>query len=348
MTNRRTAPASYRDAQLQARSTEDDLLRSVGAEIDRALRLAVEQFEALLRQLPDGTESERQAALTHSLHILQNQRILLQQRLAQATIDGRTTSFEDILQAWQDATKEAAQALGVPHAALGDVLVPRTTMLAAYQDVGGAGLFRTLLVTAAADGYQAVNDVIRHAITTGQSFDALARDLRAYVRGGDEGSNLADAFRTVRFNATRIAYSEIHNARAEAEVQHFALDPLVSAVAWRLSPDRGTLRGPDVCDVLAANDFYGLGPGVYPVAAVPLPPHPFDRCERVPIVRPISRMDDPKPAPPLSWPGRLVVPRVTQLSRARHAAVTRDTEQLLQVSADHPANALAGTLANLV
>lgn len=348
MANRRTAPASYRAAQMQARSTEDDLLRQVGAEIDRALRLAVEQFEALLRQLPDGSESERRAALTHSLHILQDQRLLLEQRLAQATLDGRTTSFEDILEAWQDATKEAARAVGVPRAALGEVLVPRTTMLAAYQHVGGAELFRTLLGTAAADGYQAVNDLIRHAIITGKSFDALATDLRAYVRGGDEGGNVADAFRTVRFNATRIAYSEIHNARAEAEVQHFALDPLVGAVAWRLSPDRGTLRGPDICDILAANDFYGLGPGVYPVASVPLPPHPFDRCERVPIVRPISQVDAPKPTPPLSWPGRLVVPRATQLSTARHAAVTREAEQLLRTSADHPANALAGTLANLV
>lgn len=301
MAERRSAPKAYRAAQVEARSIEDDLLRQAGAEIDRALRLAVEQFEALLRRLPDGTAPERQLALTHSLHILQNQRLLLQQRLVQATHDGRTTSFEDILAAWQDATQEAAQAVGVPHAALGEVLVPRTTMLAAYQHVGGASLFRTLVVRAAVDGYQAVDDLIRHAITTGRSFDALANDLRAYVRDG-KGGDVAGAFRTVRFNAIRIAYSEIHNARAEAEVQHFALDPLVEAVAWRLSPDRGTLRGPDECDVLAEGDFFGLGAGVYPVDNVPLPPHPFDRCERVPIVRPVSEIDQPKPAPPPTGP----------------------------------------------
>jgi hypothetical protein len=210
--------------------------------------------------------------------------------------------------------------VGLPNAAFGAVLTPRTTLLAAYENVGGAKLFRTLITRAADDGYRAVNDAIRSGILEGKSFEALARELRPFVQG---------TFETVRFNATRIAYSEIHNARAEAEVQHFAEDPLIEAVAWRLAPDRGSNRGPDACDALAENDFYGLGPGVYPVHAVPLPPHPFDRCERVPITRPLERANDPKPAPGRQT-SKIEVSRSKGMSDAARQNMERQTRAALQ------------------
>lgn len=288
---------------MEARDIERRLLREVGVEIDRALRQSAERLAALLRQLPDGTPEVRRLALERSLHILQQQRQELATKLLRAARDGREASFQDILATWQDATAEAAKSVGIPNATLGAVQIPRLTQLASFEATGGARLFRTLVARAAADGFAAVNDLIRAAIAEGKSFDSLATALRPFVQGrvgggAGDATDLAAAFRTTRFQATRIAYSELHNARAEAEVQHFAADPLVRAVAWRLSPDRGTLRGPDECDVLAETDFFGLGAGVYPVNNVPLPPHPFDRCERVPIVRPISQIDLPKPTPP--------------------------------------------------
>lgn len=282
MADRRTAPLPYRQAQRAAREIERRLLREVGANIDRALRQAADRLTNLLVRLPDGAPEVRRAALERSLDIIQRQRQELATKVLRATQEGREASFRDVLATWQDATAAAAKAVGIPNATLGAVLVPRVTQLAAFEATGGARLFRTLVARAADDGFQRVNDLIRGAIAEGKSFDSLAKALRPFVRGAVEGgagdaADLAAAFRTVRFNATRIAYSEIHNARAEAEVQHFVADPLVRAVAWRLSPDRGTLRGPDACDTLAETDFYGLGAGVYPVTSVPLPPHPFDR-----------------------------------------------------------------------
>jgi hypothetical protein len=41
--------------------------------------------------------------------------------------------------------------------------------------------------------------------------------------------------------------------------------------------------------------MYGLGPGVFPLDAVPLPPHPYDRCERTPRTRPWMEAGEPKP-----------------------------------------------------
>lgn len=305
---------SYRAAQRAARSVERDLLRRVGAAIDGALERAVRDLTALLNRLPDSTPDARLRALQRALEVMRTQRNRLIQQIERAAAAGRRTSFKDVIAVWQDAARQAATTVGLPNAALGAVLTPRTTMLAAYENVGGARLFRTLLARAADDGYRAVNDILRSGILEGKSFEKLARELRPWVRGG-AGGGAGAAFSTVRFNSTRIAYSEIHNARAEAEVQHFTEDPLIAAVAWRLSPDRGTNRGPDACDVLAENDFYGLGPGVYPVDAVPLPPHPFDRCERVPITRPLARANDPKPSPPLR-DGKLRVPRGDGMSAA--------------------------------
>jgi len=304
---RRSAPKPYRQAQLEARSVERRLLREAGAAIDRALRQAAERLAALLRTLPDTTPEVRRIALEHSIHVIQQQRQALATKLLFAAQDARNASFDDVLAVWQDATAEAAHALDIPNATLGAVQIPRVTQLAAFEATGGARLFRSLVARAAADGYAAINDRIRAAIAEGESFDSLAKALRPFVQGAVGGgagdaTDIAAALRTVRFNATRIAYSELHNARAEAEVQHFAADPLVRAVAWRLSPDRGTLHGPDECDILAESDFFGLGAGVYPVDNVPLPPHPFDRCERVPIVRPLSQIDDPKPDPAPQYP----------------------------------------------
>jgi hypothetical protein len=80
---------------------------------------------------------------------------------------------------------------------------------------------------------------------------------------------------------------------------------------------------------LAENDFYGLGPGVYPVHAVPLPPHPFDRCERVPITRPLERANDPKPAPGRQT-SKIEVSRDKQLSDAARRNMEASTRAALR------------------
>lgn len=287
---RRTAPASYRQAQRQARAIERDVLSRVVGEIDRALLQATQRIEAELLRLPGTTPEARIRALNAAADVFRFQRQRLVQQMEQALAAGRQTSYADVIAAWQDAARRAATAVGLPNAALGAVLTPRTTLLAVYENVGGAKLFRSLLPRAAADGFQAVNDILRAGILEGKSFEKLARELRPFVKGAVEGgaagaATPAAAFRTVRFNAVRIASSELHNVRGEAEIQHFQADPLIEAVGFRLAPDRGTLRGDDDCNVLATQDLYGLGTGVYPTGNVPPFPHPFCRCEYVPVIR---------------------------------------------------------------
>ena len=58
----------------------------------------------------------------------------------------------------------------------------------------------------------------------GRSDQAYERKLLALP------PELRNAARKVRYNAWRIAESEILNARAEAELQHYALDPLIDGI----------------------------------------------------------------------------------------------------------------------
>lgn len=162
-----------------------------------------------------------------------------------------------------------------------------------------------------------VGTIYSDLLQRGMDPDLLARRLRRYVIGAEtfqrafpaDGDIVIDlrsiakesqgAANQMVFNATRIAFTEFHNARARAEVDVFHRDPLVHAVKWTLSPNRGTLKSPDECDLLAYGDYYGLGPGIFPVSRVPGIPHPFDRCELFPVRRPWSERDLAKPTPSL-------------------------------------------------
>lgn len=158
------------------------------------------------------------------------------------------------------------------------------------------------------------------ATQAGVGQEELARRLRRYVTGSEKFAPLftevptqqgtvakldlrkipkedLGATQQMVHNARRIAFSEPHNARAEAEIGHMRTDPFVEAVRWTLSPVRSTVgwAAPDECDYLAVNNVWGLGPGIYPVDRVPPPPHPWDRCEKMPVLRPPARMEHPKP-----------------------------------------------------
>jgi hypothetical protein len=268
----------------------------------------------------------------------------------------RVVLFEEVERVWKIAATAAAKA---------EIPAPPLTMLGAYENLGEIP-WRTLISRHVANAAGEVRAIITRGITHQVDPDALARALRPYMQGAEafhaafgsfddatrrmlqvQSGPLADAAKRLNFNARRIAFSELHNARQEAEVQHFALDPLVEAVGWRLSPYRGPYaRIPDICDVLAQQDFYGLGPGVYPVDAVPVPPHPHDKCERVPIVRKWAERGTPKPMG-LSRtlrPDEVVVEGVTE---RRGETIRKQLRDVFLVTDDPDVRLAARRLANV-
>lgn len=79
-----------------------------------------------------------------------------------------------------------------------------------------------------------------------------------------------------RFFADRIAQTELHSAHMAQVSQELMDDERLTVVQVRLNP---THPRPDICDLHALADLWGLGPGCYPKEKAPRPGfHPFCRC----------------------------------------------------------------------
>lgn len=334
-------PPAYLEAARRARAAGGALDARAAQAIADALETYAAQLEAGLSRL---SGRERRAA-EQSATIIHAAAAQLEEAIAGAVSRGVTVSFLETLAVWRAAT-EAVGASKLPGALLGAVRVPPLTVVAAYEAVQPAATWRTLLREHVLNAASEANRIVREALVQRIPPTAVARALRPYVQGSEElrtlfpegridirkvPPELRGAAKRMRYNAERIAFSEHTNARAEAEVRHFQADPLVEAVRWTLSPNRGRAHVPDICDVLASQDLYGLGPGVYPVGKVPPSPHPFDRCERMPVVRDVEEAEEPKPDPPL------------QVAAAR--ATIPDQDRLTPRGAERIREQLAGLLA---
>lgn len=328
--NRRRGPASYRSAQVRAREAEYALSRDSVRDLAKTMRSFADDISRGVIQVGHGTSGAEASA-----QMVRSAAKKLERRLVTMVGENRLLSFQEIEQIWRSTGLELAKIRGLPNAMMGAVRTPPLTMMGAYESVGGAGNWKTLLPKYVGRAATEVDQIVRNALLQGASPEELARRLRPYVQGSEQfqqafrdfgkidmrtlrSPDVEGAAKQMEYNALRIAEAELHNARAEAEVQQYIMDPYIKCVAWRLSPDRGSFEGIDECDVLAEQDLYGLGDGVYPVNAVPLTPHPFDRCERVPI---LQDNPDAKPTPELKKDISRV--RVTGLTKER-ADVVRD------------------------
>jgi hypothetical protein len=308
------ATGAYRKALEQARARSYALRVESLRRIDRALQDHIDSLAAAIKALPPGDGARKAAALASRLVAVHaEERLAL--AIEAAVAQGRSASFDDVLAIQRQATDEVAAQAGVPGSLLGQVRAPGLTMAGVWESLGtGAATWRSLTRSYVKAAVADAQYVTTRALVDGVSADELARRLRPYLQGSEPfrkafgpgpltDKMLADPHFTkaagqLRYNADRIAHSEIHNARGEAELQAFAEDPFVKAVRWQLSPNRGAQRKRDACDGLAKTDFFGMGKGVYPVAQVPTFPHPFCRCERVPVWRGVKDMHAPKPNPP--------------------------------------------------
>jgi len=316
----------YRRAQIRARALSGRL----AASSIRDMRDALEDYaDAITRRLASLPRNPSQAQLQRILgeleQLIRFQSAQLSEELLQVMGARRTEAFEGVLELWQEAGERALVLAGRSGLAAGLVSPANIRMAGAYETLGGAArTWKTLLPQYALRGGAEVDAIMRGSLLQGVSPDKLARALRRYVTGSRQFEAVAREFglevdiqdlrslarqalhdprartllnvsQTMRHNSERIAFSEVFNARKEAEVQQYQDDPMVEAVGWRLSPAHSDF---DECDVLATQDLYGLGPGIYPVTGVPLPPHPWDQCEQVPVVRPFREFGQPKPSPP--------------------------------------------------
>jgi len=358
----RVNPPDYRAAQEAARAQESSLSHQALEHLARALQVyADELFREIshLADLPDQLGRLRQ--IRRAFLLIQQAQARLDTLFYQTVRDARDASFREILDIWRDAGRAAARRVRLPRELVAGVPETQLPLAGAFEALGTPPIhWRTLLTGYTENAVEETQLIVREALLRGMPSRELALRLRPYVLGAETffqafgRTELSDqllqtpgfqqAARKLLFNADRIAYSEIHNARHEAERQRFAADPLVGAVGWRLSANRGSTRIPDVCDYLARDNFYGLGPGVYPIVYAPLPPHPHDRCELVPIVRPAYRAGEAKPEGQFQFdPLALEFPEGTTAARA--GLIRRQLERALIGVQVHP---IAGRVRTII
>jgi hypothetical protein len=340
---------SYRRALREARARRGAISEEVARQIIQALnRYAAGIGTGLIRLGTDAEIVRRAEALINGM----SNRLL--QDLEKAIAGGRAVLFEEVVALYDEAGKEAAMAAGVDAVVLARIRPPVVPLVGAYSNVNAAAHWRTLLRGHVVNAAGEANEIVRLALTEGVSPGELAKRLRAYVVGSEPFQDLFDDVvtpsgvhrridlrriprelrgqaRQMEWNSRRIAFSEFQNARHEAEAQHMLRDPLVAAIRWRLSPNRGPNARTDVCDVLATADWYGMGPGVYPVDKAPAPPHPLDKCEKEAVTRSTADMHKPKPSPRRIISARDVpIPNAGQLTARQERGLRRDARRAIR------------------
>lgn len=112
-----------------------------------------------------------------------------------------------------------------------------------------------------------VDEKINLGIGRGLDAREIAREVRDSIRPDVPGG--------VSYAAMRLGRTELNNAFHTAARVSSQDKPWVLGMEWHLSGSHGV---PDVCDLLAESDDFGLGEGVYPPDKVPDKPHPHCFC----------------------------------------------------------------------
>lgn len=148
-----------------------------------------------------------------------------------------------------------------------------------------------------------LNDIRRQLPT--KSLNEIARGVRQFVQGADalsktelkdlrlvRGKELRRLGHSIKYKAERLIRTEVGSAAWEAGRLSALESPVVLGVKWNVSE-----RHPkwDVCDILAEQDLYGLGSGVYPPDKIPVRPHPHDQCFQTDVLRPAETWNTDKP-----------------------------------------------------
>lgn len=118
---------------------------------------------------------------------------------------------------------------------------------------------------------------INSALARGLSAKEFAREMQDFFSPDTPGG--------VRYASMRLARTEINNAFHAHTVSTVGDAPWISAMKWNLSRSHPKA---DDCDMLASQDAFGLGSGMYPPRDTPSKPHPQCFC----VVTPASVDED--------------------------------------------------------
>jgi hypothetical protein len=243
----------------------DDILKDGADEIERLLPKLLEQHST------GGTVKAAQLMLVRrELRIFQS---ALWGELGRVIRGGVEASVVK-------AAEAAASVLGT---ALGRRNVRIPALDAAYVQQAKAGI--PAVLAKAKSGIPLARSVYRsQALVTGQvdrkvsqglllghNHKTIAKSVQAMVRPDVAGG--------VSYAAHRLARTEINHAYQTSQEMRYADEPWTTGMTWNLSKSH---PAPDICNVLATRDVYGLGVGAYPLGKRP-DSHPNCLCYQTPL-----------------------------------------------------------------
>lgn len=118
-----------------------------------------------------------------------------------------------------------------------------------------------------------VDEKINLGIGRGLTAREIGQEVKSLIRPDVKGG--------VAFAAQRLGRTEVNNSYHAAAIVANADKPWVSGMHWHLSGSHPTK---DICDLLAHEDRFDLGSGIFPPGQVPNKPHPQCLCYIVPAI----------------------------------------------------------------
>jgi len=291
----------YHKSILSLRAIPLKRTRAIEERLDTALRMAATQLDDLIMQSKRGNALDRQLFEARRMNLtsfINDLSVNLKREMMTATNE----VAQQVAGVRQDETNQLLREQGLP-LVVDFSEIPRQTLEFLAQRIDVEGLKVSSQIWAQ-NQIKSIENEVLSAIARGTSADELGRRLRVHLLGSDAltPQELAD-LRTVRgverrklghsilYKAKRLARTEINNAYWESGRLSAQESPVVLGISWNLSN-----RHPkwDVCDILANQDLYGLGKGIYPPEALPPKPHPNDLCYQQDVLRAVEDWDKPK------------------------------------------------------
>lgn len=143
-------------------------------------------------------------------------------------------------------------------------------------------------------------DAIKSILDAGVGMDSVkvAKALSTYVNEGRatfayQYPNMMDRMgkripKTLNYEALRLARNELSEVYWDSSLEGYRDNDAIEGVKVSLSNNRPA-GFHDICDQLATENLYGLGPGVFPVGEAPSKPHIQCLCSLLPVVKRISQ-----------------------------------------------------------
>ena len=253
-----------------------------------ALEMASSQLMALIAQMTESGELEEDERIDRGLYLAKRMAIqnLMDQlgegisedisATAAAVTEETVALMEDLTEKLDDEDLDLSNFAGIPQTVMADY--------ANRVDVEGLKISPNLWAN---NQTALIENQVMSAIVRGQSAISLAQNLEKFVLGGSIGMGHSIAYKTMR-----LARTEINTAYHESRRLSAMASPVVAGMQWRLSN-----RHPkwDVCDLLADQDLYQMGKGVYPPGQLPPKPHPNCICYTMDKLRSPDQWQTPKP-----------------------------------------------------